>query len=894
MQSGSFLTRLPTHDFRLANGLTVLVRVDRSAPVVAIVTHVKAGYFNEPDHLIGISHVLEHMYFKGTERRGMGELARDTKDAGGYLNAGTIYDYTSYYTVLPSSALEAGLDIQADALKHSEIDEDELRKELLVIIQESKRKLDNPAAVAVETLYEELFDVHRMRRWRIGTEAGLERLTREDVWGYYRDLYRASNIVLVVAGDVDPERTLALVQRHYGDLPPGQAVCEPSPDEPERRGFRFRECSGDIVQSYVEWGWRTPDSLHPDTPALDLLAVLIGQGRASRLYRGVREAGWATSIGAHNYTPTEIGVFGVGAQVLPADTRPALEATWAALDALRRDRAAPDELERARNIVEARLLRRTESVEGQARLLADWQALGDWRLAEQYVDRLLAASAADLQRVADGYLALDRATLLVYRPVAAPPLEQSADELAETLRAAAVSMHRGAAVTPDLEAAEPEHLGRVPGHAARAPSALTGAAAPTAIEDDVRCYELSNGVRLAVKPRPSSPLVSMAICFRGGPLHEPVGSAGITGLMARVSIKGTATRSAARLAEETEALGGAILPGISSDTFQWHLALPSRHFERGLELLADAALRPAFPEAELERERRLALSQLEQLRDDMYRYPVRLFLQSAFRDHPYGVATSALASSLHALTRDDLRRWHDRQAIRARPWVVVVGDVDPDAAARAVEREVEPVAGAEPHDGARPPTWPAGPHEEAEQRAKAQTALILGFPGSARNDPELYALDVLSKIVSGLGGRFFEELRERRSLAYTVAAYPLVRWLGGAFIAYIATSPEREDEARAALLEQFERLAEEAVAREELERAQRYAIGGWKIRSQTNTAQLGNLGDALLLGAGVAELREFEDRIRAVTPVQIREAAMRYFHPNRLVEGIVRGTGERR
>src|SRR5512140_886372 len=192
-----------THESRLTNGLTVLVREDHSAPVVAIVTHVQAGYFDEPDKLVGISHVLEHMYFKGTQRRGVGEIAQETKGAGGYVNAGTIYDYTSYYTVLPSSSLEMGLDIQSDALKHSQIDEDELARELLVIIQEARRKLDNPSAVATETLYEEMFDAHPIRRWRVGTEEGLRRLRREDVWRYYRDLYHPSSVILVVAGDVE-------------------------------------------------------------------------------------------------------------------------------------------------------------------------------------------------------------------------------------------------------------------------------------------------------------------------------------------------------------------------------------------------------------------------------------------------------------------------------------------------------------------------------------------------------------------------------------------------------------------------------------------------------------------------------------------------------------------
>src|SRR5262245_14190762 len=170
----------------LPNGLTLLVQPERSAPVVAVVTHVKAGFFDEPDSWVGISHVLEHMFFKGTARRGVGAIARETKAAGGYLNASTSYDHTTYFTVLPAGGLEAALDIQSDALRNSAIDADELARELRVIIQEAKRKLDSPAAVAYETLHEIMFDRHRIRRWRIGREAEIAGFTRDDVLGYYR------------------------------------------------------------------------------------------------------------------------------------------------------------------------------------------------------------------------------------------------------------------------------------------------------------------------------------------------------------------------------------------------------------------------------------------------------------------------------------------------------------------------------------------------------------------------------------------------------------------------------------------------------------------------------------------------------------------------------------
>src|SRR3954463_6788673 len=234
------------HRTVLPNGLTVLVQEDHSAPVVAIVTYVKAGYFDETDDQNGLAHALEHMFFKGTKKRGVGDIAKETKASGGYLNAHTIYDNTTYYPVQPSSGFAKALDIQADAYANSVIAADELAKEMEVIIQEAKRKSDNPPAVATETLYELLHDAHRMRRWRIGREPGLRAFTREKMNGFYRNFYRPSNTILVISGDVDTAEALRRVEEFYGALQSGEPKRRPGPSEPDHTGFRYRELAGDI------------------------------------------------------------------------------------------------------------------------------------------------------------------------------------------------------------------------------------------------------------------------------------------------------------------------------------------------------------------------------------------------------------------------------------------------------------------------------------------------------------------------------------------------------------------------------------------------------------------------------------------------------------------------
>jgi zinc protease len=338
------------------------VREDRAAPVVALVTRVKAGYFDEPDPETGIAHVLEHMYFKGTPTRGPGEIATATKEVGGWLNAHTIYDATTYITVLPSASWDRGLDIQFDAFAHSLIDADELRRELEVIIQEAARKEDTPGAVTAETLYEVLHDAHRMRRWRIGREAGLRTFTREMVHGFYRNWYTPSNSILAVVGDVDAAAVEAAVGARYGMLPAHDPLPDHGPEEARWHGARYRALTGDVQQAHATFGWRTVGPLHPDAPALDVAASVLATGRASRLYRAVRERGLAMSVSAYHYTPTQLGVFAIGLVGADATIADATAAAWQQLWTLRHDGPTDDELARVKHVLRTRRLRRRPSV----------------------------------------------------------------------------------------------------------------------------------------------------------------------------------------------------------------------------------------------------------------------------------------------------------------------------------------------------------------------------------------------------------------------------------------------------------------------------------------------------------------------------------------------------
>ena len=856
----------------LPNGLTVLVQQDRSAPVVAIVTYVKAGYFDEVDEENGLAHALEHMFFKGTSKRGVGEIAKETKASGGYLNAHTIYDNTTYFTVLPSSSFAKGLEIQADAYANSVIDGRELAKEMEVIIQEAKRKSDSPSAVATETLYELLHDAHRMRRWRIGREPGLRAFTRDLMNAFYRNFYRPGNTILSISGDVDVDEAMRQVNALYGSLEPGEPRRRPGPEEPDHTGFRYRELSGDIAQSQLLFGWRTPGTLHPDTAALDVTAALLGTGRASRLYRAVRERKLASSVSAYDYTPTELGVFVVHAECEPETTADAARVIWDQLHQVRVGLVDDAELERVRRIFEARWLRRLETAEGRANYLAEWEALGGWQLGDDYFRRYLTVSADDVQRVVREHLPEEKAASLIYRPASTPVVAQDAADMKRLL---------GEGGT--------ERLPAVP--ARKAAAARDGQKAE--LEKDeagVSVFRTKNGVPVLVRKKLGAPIVNIALYIIGGALEEEPGKAGLTLLTARTMLKGTTTRTAAQIAEDSEMLGGTISASVGSDSFGWSFSVPTTRLGEALELLGDVIQRPTFPDNDFETERTVALSNLAMMRDDMYRYPLRLATIAAFAGHPYGTPTMGTEESLRSITAAEARKWHESRIMSSASAIGIVGDVDPQQTADLVAREFAALDSRKAPKAGKP-RWPKRVKIAAESREKAQTAMTVAFPAPSRSDDLRFAGTLLGTVASGLGGRFFDELRDRQSLAYTVHAAASEKRLGGIFVSYIATSPEKEGVARSGLLNEFAKLRDELVTADELSQAKHYLIGSHAIAQESGGAQLGEMLDAWMFGEGLHELLEHDENVRAVTAEQMRDFARKYFDPEKRVEGIVRGVG---
>jgi zinc protease len=426
------------------------------------------------------------------------------------------------------------------------------------------------------------------------------------------------------------------------------------------------------------------------------------------------------------------------------------------------------------------------------------------------------------------------------------------------------------------------------------PAAATALAVHTGLraereEAGVRVYRTPAGVPILVRRKPGA-LVHAGAYILGGARDEPSAQAGLTSLLVRTALKGTERRTAAQIAEEGELLGGSVGGAAGSESFGWSISVPSRYAGEAIELLGDVTQHASIPVDALETERAIALADLVALRDDMYRYPVRLATSAAFAGHPYGVPATGDETTLPAITVEQVRAWHRARVLGGPSVIALVGDADPDELAALATAAFGELRGGElaPLDA---PVWPAREIQRVEQRDKAQTALALLFPGPSRTDDARFASSMIAGVTSGLGGRFFDELRDKQSLGYTVHAFASERALAGAFVAYIATSPEKEEVARRGLLAEFAKLRESPVTAKELAQAQTYAIGTHAIRQQSGGAVLGDMVDAWMFGR-LAELQEFDARVLAVTAGEMRSIARDYFDESRRVEGIIRGVGK--
>jgi len=890
----------------LPNGLTILLRESHRSPVVELQIWAGVGSADERPGEEGLAHFHEHMLFKGTERRGVGDVAGDIEGLGGHINAYTSYDSTVYHATLPSAAWRDGLDVLTDAVRHSVFDEEEIAREREVVLEEIRRSEDTPGHVLGELAFRECYRAHPYGLPILGPAANVAGFSRAQVFDFFQRWYTPDNLMVVASGDFDSKEVAGEIERLFADAERGQAT-RARHDEPPPEELRVAVLHKPFEGHRVDMSWPASSFRDRDATHLDLLAYVLGECESSRLVRRIREReALVDRIDASAYTPLDRGLFSIGfetdAKRLLVATRRIVEE----VERLRREPVSPSELERARvNFLASEQFER-ESVSGVASKLGNFEAIGGgWQHEADSLEILRQATPADLLDVARRYLrpealaisallpeatdkAIDEATDKATDKATDQATDQAMDE--ESIRAAvgegveAASHPR--AEDPDEATPTTETPER---RSAAAPRLVFGPMRPTADGAGERLdARLPNGLDLHVLRRPEVPIAAIRMATLGGLLSEDESNSGLTRFLAAMWTRGTRKHSAAEFAREIEGLAAEVDGFSGRNTIGITLESLSETLEPAFDLFSDALLEPRFDPEEIERERRETLAALERRRDRLGQRAYQLFAKTEFERHPYRLSVLGERESVEGFSVDDLRS-HAQKLLRPdRAAIAVVGDVDPEVVGRLVESRLGAMT-AGTGDFVMPPeeTRPVGIRETELIKDRSQAHLVIGFRGLTLDDPDRHALELIAQLLAGQGGRLFLELRDRQSLAYSVAASNVEGLAAGHFSIYIATAPEKVERARAGIFEQVERLINEAPSDEELQHAIRFGAGSFAIDSQRSHGRAAHIALDSIYGLGPDHTETYPEAIARVTRDDILRVAQRIFRLDAYTESAV-------
>jgi zinc protease len=830
----------------LPNGLTLIMKQDTSAALASVQVWVKTGSVHEGEHLgAGLSHYLEHMLFKGTERRAGREISATVQAHGGYINAYTTFDRTVYYIDLPSEHTGVAIDLLADAVLHSTLPADEVAKEKDVILREIAMTKDDPDSRLWETIFSVAFREHPYRQPIIGHRDVFSAVTRDDLNGYYRARYVPNNLVVVVVGDIDLATTRERVEEHFGAAPRIRLAPVLVPEEPAQLAPRSEHRYEKVELTRAVLAWPIPGLTHADAPVLDLLAMVLGHGDSSVLWQEVREkTGLVHTIDASAWNPGTTGLFCVSF-TCDADKRDAAQAAvHRVLGHCAIRGFSVGQLKKAvRQLVVGEINSR-KTMSGQAsRLGVAEVVVGDLDHSRTFFARLSAATTADTRRALREYLVPERLT--------------------------AVSLN--------------------PATSATATAALTRTAA---VQADFSELRLPNGARLLLQPDPRLPNLHLRFLMQGGPLFEDSAKRGSTALLATMLTKDTRARTAGEVAQFIEEIGGAFYPFSGNNSLGLAAEVLPPDADRALAVIAEAVLAPAFKSATFALERDAQIAALQQDDDDVVTLARKHLREKFFGAHPLALDPHGDQTGVKSLTPADLIALRRRLCVGSNVVLAVAGDFDPKKLVPKLKAFLAKIPPAKrpsvdwTTDSVHP--LPAAIGDFIEQQPREQAVVLQGFPGPRVNADDFYVSEVADELFSGMASRLFERVREEKGLAYFVRSGRVMGLDAGMFYFFAGTQPGRENEVLAEIDAEIARVQSGGVEPAELLRCQTRLKAARRQSLQTNSSRAMQAGLNALQGQPINDWKNYDARIDVITIADLAEFARRRLTRAKRTQLIVR------
>ncbi len=826
----------------LDNGLTLLARWSSAEGLVAIDVKVKTGSSLEGQYLgSGISHAVEHMIFKGTSRRRPGAIETEVKSYGGVINGSASQDITDFYIILPSKYLPQALDILKDMLLNARMDPAELTKEKEVILKEISMDEDEPQGRIMRMLNEESYLVHPYKYPTIGYRDNLKALTSGDLANYYSARYVPNRIIVTIVGDVDEAYAISEAEKEFRDFrranysPYDIVAAEPEQIQP-------RSIREDIEANltYLSMGFHSTSILSEDLYAMDVLSAILARGDNSRLNTVLyKNKNLVHTVAAWNYTPRDPGLFVITAILDKNQLEDTKKTIMEEVNRLHSELVQDGELEAAKRMLTADFISTRETIEAQANDISTSYAFtGSETFSVRYLDGMRAITKEDIRSVANKYLLADKLTTVILTPKAqAIPVKPAEKKVSKNI---------------------------------------------------VSKITLPNGIRVIVREDRKIPSVSITAAMLGGTSAETIDNNGISNLTADMVLRGTISRpESAKIKGRIQELGGEMDPFSGVNAFGINITILKPDIDIALEILRDVLGNASFAEREFDKSKSSATASILIEDDDIMEAGVKVLRNELFKGSSYSLNPAGRIASIDSLKIGEVAEFYGKYYVPDNMVIAVSGDVDGEKVKEKVSMLFSGLKWKK-----APPTSPVIPVIDKPKTIcvttdKEESLIMLGFRTVPKKDPDRYSLEVLGAVMSGYSGRFFSELRNKLSLAYTLGCWQDFWVDAGMIVFYVATTKDKLNEADCALMDELVKLRAHLITDEELVMAKRELSSRHRMAMQTNGYFAFNFAVEELRGLGYDDVYKYDTAINSVTKEDVKNAANKYLDPQKIVKVVV-------
>ena len=805
----------------LKNGLKYILEERKNTGVVAIQVWMNVGSKNEGDREAGITHFIEHLIFKGTDKIKGNDFAKRIEAMGGSVNAFTSFDNTVYHIIVPSMVFREGFELLVESVKNPAFPEKEIAKERKVVLEEIKMGEDEPQRKLFKELFSLSYHGEAYGKPVIGFKETVENITRDDIVRYFRAHYVPTNQTIVIAGEFDKGIAHDLIAKYLADQTAGKKERRGKAVDSTAKGDTQKMVHKDVRENYIALAYGIPKRTDPDIPAIDVLGTILGDGESSRLQEVLKKRkAIVNGISTYVFTPQEAGLFVVYANYSGNDTKGVMRGIETEIRRVQKEDIKEWELEKAKNMLKAYFVYDAESAQGRARQIGDSTTMtGDPRFIDKYLKALDKVTTADVKKAAAKYLAAkDRRCVVMGPKKVANPYKKVLD----------------------------------------------------------------NGLTVLVNKNDASPTFSVRIGFTGGLKAEHAGKNGEFNVLSRMLLKGTKNKSSSDIARQIDMLAGTLSPYNGRNVFGLSGKFLSKDVTTVIPLLKELLLESRLTDKELARVKREVLSEVRQRDDDPIAYTFMRFNEAMFAKHPYSLDPVGTEKDVEKLSLDDIAGLYRQYVAPGSAVIAFSGDVDEKEIFRMMEGLFRDWMGKKT-DLKKTFVKPSRKVVNIEKDIE-QVHIVFGFPAPGLIDKDRYAAEVLDAALSGMGGRIHRALREENPYAYAVTFFNQMAYETGAMGIYVGTSPSFVKDVERIARQEMQKIIDEGFSQQEVEDGKRYIIGNHYIRMQSNGAKASSMCLDSIYGLAPELFKTLPSFVMKVTKEDVNRAARKYINMDWMVE----------